>query len=189
MGSVHSLDEMSLARLRERLGEAEAAREDLLAFARGHSGAVASIHRAVLLALDAVNFQHLATIVTADWPAALGIDAVSLLIVSPDGGMIVNSDGAGPIAPALVGRMLDDLTRVSMRSVERGHPCFGPSGRHIRGEARIRFDRDGSPVKGVLLLGQTRSLPAHSRQGGELLQFLGRSLGAMIERWMTEAID
>jgi len=43
MGRVIPFEERAVARLRERLGAAEEANQDLLAFARGHSGAVASI--------------------------------------------------------------------------------------------------------------------------------------------------
>ena len=53
MGTVIQFEEGAVARLRDRLGVAETARADLLAFARGHSGAVASIHRAMLAAMEA----------------------------------------------------------------------------------------------------------------------------------------
>ena len=44
MATVIPFEERAVAHLRERLGEAQEANEDLIAFARGHSGAVASIH-------------------------------------------------------------------------------------------------------------------------------------------------
>ncbi len=53
MARVIQFEERAVATLRERLGEAESARADLAAFARGHSGAVATIHIAVLAALEA----------------------------------------------------------------------------------------------------------------------------------------
>ena len=53
MGQVIQFENQAVARLRERLGAAEQANEALIAFARGHSGAVASIHEAVLAAIEA----------------------------------------------------------------------------------------------------------------------------------------
>ena len=44
MAKVIPFEERAVAHLRERLGEAVEANQDLIAFARGHSGAVASIH-------------------------------------------------------------------------------------------------------------------------------------------------
>ena len=53
MATVIPFEERAVAHLRERLGAVEEANEDLIAFARGHSGAVASIHNAVLATIDA----------------------------------------------------------------------------------------------------------------------------------------
>ena len=69
MGRVIQFEERAVATLRERLGEAESARADLAAFARGHSGAVATIHSAVMAALEADDFDALVAVVTRDWPA------------------------------------------------------------------------------------------------------------------------
>ena len=45
MATVIPFEERAVAHLRERLGAVEEANQDLIAFARGHSGAVTSIHR------------------------------------------------------------------------------------------------------------------------------------------------
>ena len=63
MATVIPFEERAVARLRDRLGAAEEANQDLIAFARGHSGAVASIHQAVLAAIGAMTSigTHLST--------------------------------------------------------------------------------------------------------------------------------
>jgi uncharacterized protein YigA (DUF484 family) len=58
MATVIPFEERAVARLRERLGAAEEANQDLIAFARGHSGATASIHEAVLAAIEAEGFDQ-----------------------------------------------------------------------------------------------------------------------------------
>jgi len=74
MGKVISFEERAVATLRDRLGAAESAKEDLIAFAQGHSGATAAIHSAVL-ALMATSCMSLepayvqpAPAVPASWP-------------------------------------------------------------------------------------------------------------------------
>ena len=52
-------EEHAVAQLRERLGVVEEANQDLIAFARGHSGAVAAIHEAVLAAMEADSIDAL----------------------------------------------------------------------------------------------------------------------------------
>ena len=73
-----------------------------------------------------------------------------------------------------------------MRKVERGHPLFGPACDLIRAEALIRIDcGQGLPV-GLLALGQRADLSLDARHGSELLMFLGRTLAAMIRKWLTD---
>src|SRR3712207_9327049 len=78
MGTVINFEDRAVARLQARVAAAQEANEDLIAFARGHSGAVASIHEAVLAGLESDSFEALLHVVTQEWPLILGIDAVAL---------------------------------------------------------------------------------------------------------------
>ena len=186
MGRVIPFEERAVAQLRERLGAAEEANQDLIAFARGHSGAVASIHEAVLAALDADSVEALLHIVTQEWPLILGIDAVALaLIIGPEG-FRADGNGVQRVEPQLLRRTIDSIDEVAMRTVGRGHPLFGPACDLIRAEALIRIDNAPPVPAGLLVLGQRAELALDNRHGSELLLFLGRSLAAMIRRWMTD---
>ena len=72
-----------------------------------------------------------------------------------------------------------------MRKVKRGHPLFGPACDLIRAEALIRIDCEPPLPSGLLALGQRAELSLDGRHGSELLMFLGRSLAAMIRKWLT----
>src|SRR3546814_3335948 len=76
MGDVVNFRDNALIELRGRVAALGEANADLVAFARGHSGAVAQIHAAALSALDAEGLDHLIHIITQDWPDSLGLDAV-----------------------------------------------------------------------------------------------------------------
>ena len=91
MGKVISFEERAVATLRDRLGAAESAREDLIAFARGHSGATAAIHSAVLALMEAESPEALFQIVTEDWTRILGIDHLVLTLVADGKGFRVES--------------------------------------------------------------------------------------------------
>ena len=99
-----SFEEGAVARLRDRLGKAETARADLLAFARGHSGAVASIHQAVLRALEAASLDELLGIITGEWPDILGLDSVVLALVVGDQAFRADRAGVQLIARPIVDR-------------------------------------------------------------------------------------
>ena len=186
MSRVISFEQHAVARLRERLGAAEEANQDLIAFARGHSGAVSSIHSAVIAAMEADSVEALLHVVTQEWPLILRIDAVALALVIGGKGFRADGNGVQTVEPQLLKRAIGNLDAVEMRTVERGHPLFGPACELIRAEALIRIDCEPPLPSGLLALGQRAELSLDARHGSELLMFLGRSLAAMIRRWLID---
>ena len=186
MATVIPFEERAVAHLRDRLGAAEEANQDLIAFARGHSGAVASIHSAVLAAVETDGVDALLHVVTQEWPLILGIDAVALALVVGDKGFCADGNGVREVEPRIVERAMAKVAGVELRTVERSHPLFGPACALIRAEALVCIDCDAPLPRGLLVLGQRAELSLDARHGSELLMFLGRSLAAMIRRWLTD---
>ena len=184
MATVIPFEERAVAQLRRRLGAAEEANQDLIAFARGHSGAVASIHEAVIAAIDADSVEALLHVVTQEWPLILGIDAVALSLIVGEQGFRADGCGVQKVDPEILRRAIDRVRGVEMRTVERGHPLFGPACDLIRAEALIRIECEPPLPSGLLALGQRAELKLDARHGSELLMFLGRSLAAMIRKWL-----
>ena len=186
MGRVIQFEERAVAHLRERLGVIEEANQDLIAFARGHSGAVSTIHAAVVAALEADGIDALLHVVTQEWPLILGIDAVALALIVGDQGFRADGNGVQTVEPQILARAIEQVDGVEMRTVERGHPLFGPACDLIRAEALIRIDCEPPFPTGLIALGQRTTQSLDGRHGSELLMFLGRSLGAMIRRWLID---
>ena len=185
MATVIPFEERAVAHLRQRLGAAEEANQDLIAFARGHSGAVSSIHEAVLAVMETDSVEGLLHVVTQEWPLILGIDAVALSLIVGDQGFRADGSGIQLVDPEILRRAIDRVDGVEMRTVERGHPLFGPACDLIRAEALIRVDCQPPLPCGLLALGQRAELSLDARHGSELLMFLGRSVAAMIRKWLT----
>ena len=184
MATVIPFEERAVAHLRQRLGAVEEANQDLIAFARGHSGAVASIHAAVLAAVETDSIDALLHVVTQEWPLILGIDAVALSLIVGDNGFRADGSGIQRVDPAILRRAIDGVDGVDMRKVERGHPLFGPACDLIRAEALIRIDCEPPLPAGLLALGQRAELNLDARHGSELLMFLGRTLAVIIRKWL-----
>ena len=106
MGRVISFEDRALAHLRARVAAAEEANQDLIAFARGHSGAVASIHAAVLAAIEAEGLDHLIHIVTQEWPQILGLDAVAVALWAGETGVRADASGLQFVNPRLIERWI-----------------------------------------------------------------------------------
>ena len=189
MATVIPFEERAVAHLRERLGAVEEANQDLIAFARGHSGAVASIHAAVLAAIEADGMDGLFHVVTQEWPLILGIDSVALSLIIGTRGFRADGAGVQIVDPAILRRAIGQVGGVEMRTVERGHPLFGPACELIRAEALIRIDCEPPLPVGLLALGQRQALSLDARHGSELLMFLGRSVAAIIRKWLTNPQD
>jgi len=185
MATVIPFEERAVAHLRQRLGAVEEANQDLIAFARGHSGAVASIHEAVLAAMEADSVEALLHVVTQEWPLILGIDAVALSLIVGDKGFRADGNGVQIVDPRILRRAIGQVDGVEMRTVERGHPLFGPACDLIRAEALVRIDCDPPLPVGLIALGQRAELSLDARHGSELLMFRGRGLAAMIRKWLT----
>lgn len=186
MGGVIQFEERAVERLRQRIAEAEEANQDLIAFARGHSGAVASIHQAVLAAIAADSLENLFHVVTQEWPLILRIDAVSLVLIVGDEGFRADANGVQRVEPRIVARAMEQVDGVILRAVGRGHPLFGSACELIRAEALVRIECEAPMPCGLIALGQRSELSLDTRHGSELLMFLGMSLAAMIRRWLTD---
>jgi uncharacterized protein len=186
MASVIPFKDHALARLRARLGAVEEANQDLIAFARGHSGAVTAIHEAVLAAIDADSVDDLVHVVTQEWPLILGIDAVALALIIGDKAFRADCNGIHEVEPQFLIRSIEQVEGVSMHKVQRGHPLFGPACDLIRAEAVIRIECEPPLPVGLIALGQRSEQELDARHGSELLMFLGRSLAAIIRRWLVD---
>ena len=184
MGTVINFEDRAVANLRARVAAAEEANQDLIAFARGHSGAVASIHAAVLAAVEAEGFDHLIHIVTQEWPQILGLDAVAVALFVGDKGMRADASGLQFVDPRVIRRSISGFDGVVLRGVKRGHPLFGPACDLIRAEALVRLDSEAPLPSGLLALGQREEQGFETRHGSELLVFLGRVRTRSMGRWL-----
>lgn len=184
MAQLIDFESSGVASLRRRVAEVEEANQDLIAFARGHSGAVSAIHEAALAAVDADGLDHLVHVVTQCWPDILGLDAVAFALFAGDHAIRADCTGLHPVERRIVERSLDGVGAVVLRGVERGHPLFGPASDLIRAEALIRLEGPAPLPPGVLMLGQRRPQGFETRHGSELLVFLGRVVSRMMARWL-----
>ena len=188
MGQIIQFQDQAVARLRQKLGAVEEANEDLIAFARGHSDAVASINAAVLAVIEAPTIDTLFEVITRRWPDILGIDFVAIALVVGHRGFRADCDSIERVEPAFVERMQGEPAPVEVRSVLCGHPLFGgPASRLVRAEALIQIDGPAPFPHGLLALGQKAELAADSSHASALLHFLGRIVAASIRRCVVTA--
>jgi uncharacterized protein YigA (DUF484 family) len=167
--------------LRQRIAEVEQTNGELLAFARGHSGAANAIQEAVLAMMEAESLETFATVVAHEWPALLGVDSVALAWSADGVAFAADRTGLRPVEPRLVVRMAGMDRAVTIRQVDRGHPLFGHEAESIRAEIAIRLA--GARGIGLILLGEHQATAIDPPAASRLLRFLGRAASVILERW------
>ena len=167
--------------LRQRIAEVERTNGELLAFARGHSGATNAIHEAVLAVMEADSLEAFAAIVTTDWPVLLGVDAAAFAWSADGMALAADLGGVRSFEPRLVVRMAGMDRAVTIRQVDRGHPLFGKGAGQIRAEIAIRIA--GARGIGLIVLGEEEATAIDAPAATRLLRFLGRAASVMLERW------
>ena len=184
MSTVIDFQSNAVARLRARVAALDEANADLLAYARGHTGAVAQIHVAALAAIDADGLDHLIHVVTQDWVDILSVDAVALALVTKDQALRAGGQGLQLLSAAALTSVFAGGPDVTLRAVERGADVFGPAADLIRSEAMIRLKLPAPLPVGMLALGSRAAHNFEGSHGGELLAFLGSVVSRMIARWL-----
>ena len=181
MAEVIRFEDRALKSLRDRLGAAEEARDDAIAFARGHSGATASIHHAALSLMRGESVPCLFDTIVRDWARLLEVDHTAVALKAGGKAYRIDEDGNHMLEPAWITRAMG-LGKVQMRATNHGDPLFGKIAARIRTEALIPFEAEKGRLAGLILLGQEDSLPLDGAHGAKLLAFLGETLGAMLVR-------
>lgn len=174
----------AIGRLRSTVARLGEQNEALLAYARGHSGATAQIHAAVLCALEAGSFEHLAHIITQDWVDILGLDAVGLALIGGQQGLRLGATGLQLVDPAQVGDWFPGRELVALRSVDAGSAIFGPAAPLVRSEALVRLSLGAPLPEGLLALGSRHPHNFDGVGGSELLQFLGGVVCRLLTRFL-----
>src|ERR1044072_7378863 len=165
MGQVIPFEERAVADLRDQPSAAESARQDLMAFAGGHSGPASAIHSAVLAMIQADDIDQLFDSVTRVWPRLLGLDHVTLAIVVDGKGFRVESGHVGTVERQIADRAIEQHGPGTMRTVPCGHPLFGGAVRIARAEALIVLPSQEPLPYGLLLLGQEDATNLDNRHG------------------------
>ena len=136
--------------------------------------------------METRSIDALLETVTQEWPLILGIDAVALALIVGDRGFRADGNGVERVEARLVEEFMGGIAPVEMRTVERGHPLFGPACELIRAEALIELEAEPPLPRGLLVLGQRAELSLETLHGSELLLFLGQSIAAMIRRSLLD---
>ena len=146
-------------------------------------------HAAVLAALSATDFPHLAHILTDDWPFLLDVDVVSLGFEPPDrtDGIFISNElrqfPAGTIDTCIGA----DRDIILIRDMHDDGAIFGAGSGLVRSAALARIRPSANSPVGILAFG-SRGAVFHPGQGTELINFLIRVVETLIHKSLAENV-
>jgi len=182
MSDVIDFQKEAIGRLRARVAELDGANDSLLAVTRGHRGAAAMVHRAVLAALDADGLDHLVHVIIADWVDILGLDVIVLALESGSQHIRMGTGGIRFLAPQDL-----DLLFPHGVGVVHGHSLdlFGEAQPLLQSYVAIRLPALPPLPTGVLALGSRAPAAFEAGFETELFDFLGACVARCVARWLT----
>ena len=182
MSEVIDFQKEAIGRLRARVAELDGVNDSLLAITRGHRGATAMVHRAVLAALDADGLDHLVHVVIADWVDMLGLDVIVLALESGRQHIRMGTGGVRFLAPQdLEALFPHGATVVHGRSLD----LFGEAQPLLQSYVAIRLPAVPPLPTGVLALGSRAPAAFEVGFETELFDFLGAVVSRSVARWLT----
>lgn len=182
---VVDFQQIMVRRLRaDRDGIIEEARE-IVETSRANMSNQARIHRAVIMLLDARDFEDFIHIVTMDLAALLDVDIIAL-IIEADGEAIphIGLAGVQVVGPGTIG-LLTKGQPVVLESHIRGlAEIYGGGAGLVKSQALLSLHiADGAPAA-MLAFGSRNPELFAAGQGTELIGFLGHVIERCFGKWL-----
>lgn len=190
--NVVDLRGVAINRLEHRLSALEGTHQAVLAAAYDNVASTNQIHRAVLIALEARDWNSFVEISGTEFREVLNVAAVRICLESD---RILNDSVTDPQVVKLEPGGIDDYVSkgsmtlprsVVLRRVHVVDPTvYGELETKIRSEAVIRIDTGTKGMATMIVLGSANPNQFVPSLKPDLLRFLGQVMGRMFERWLA----
>ena len=172
-------------RLRADRDEVLETARDIVETSRANQNNQARFHSAILMLLDAQNFEEFIRTITIDFAAILNVDIVSI-VVETDGQAIPHIDLAG-VRAAKAGT-IDLLMKKKLTLLEANidgfEMIYGGGAGLVRSQALLRLNVAAGSPPILLAFGSREAQMFEDGQGVELLSFLGGVIERCFRAWL-----
>lgn len=158
---------------------------EIVETSRANMNNQARIHNAVLLLLEATNFQDFIHTMTMDFAALLDVDVVSL-IVEIDAGQIPQIDltGVRVVGPGTV-ELLTKRQAITLESATSGlDELYGGGAGLVKSQALVRLHIGGDTPAALLAFGSRNPQMFQPGMGTEQIGFLGHVIERCFRAWL-----
>lgn len=167
-------------------------REDVIGHAReivetsrANMNNQARIHNAVLLLLEATNFQDFIHTMTMDFAALLDVDVVSLVVEIDDGSIPqIDLTGVRVVGPGTI-ELLTKRQNITLEPAISGlEELYGGGAGLVKSQALVRLNIGGDTPPALLAFGSRNDKMFQSGMGTEQIGFLGHVIERCFRTWL-----
>jgi uncharacterized protein YigA (DUF484 family) len=144
------------------------------------------IHKAVLMVLEAVNFEDFIRTITLDFAALLDIDIISL-VVEADGEVVphINMPGVRLMTPGTVALLMKEHDVVLESNIMGLEEIYGGGAGLVKSQTLLRLHIGGDTPPALLAFGSRDPDLFQPGQGTEQILFLGRVVERCFKSWLS----
>lgn len=163
----------------------QSARE-IVETSRANMNNQARIHKAILLLLEATNFQDFIHTMTMDFAALLDVDIISL-IVEIDDSMIpqIDLNGVRVVGPGTVDLLTRKQAMLLESNIQGLDEIYGGGAGLVKSQAMMRLHIGGDTPAAILAFGSRDPEMFHAGMGTEQISFLGAVIERCFRLWLS----
>lgn len=145
----------------------------------------ARIHKAVLMVLEAHNFEDFIRTITMDFNAILGVDIVSLLVEAEDDVIPhINVSGVKIVPSGSTADLMGDRSVILEENIIGVEAVYGGGAKLVSSQALLKLNLGGGAPSVTVAFGSRDPDMFIGGQGTELIGFLGRVLERCFCLWL-----
>ncbi len=175
-----------LQRLRTDRDEVVESTREIVATSRANMNSQARIHTAVLMLLEATDFNELLRTITMDFAAILDVDIVSLIVETEDSFIPhVDLTGVRVVTPGSIDLLMKDRTIILESKISGFDELYGGGAGLVKSQAlaRLNVSRKAPPM--LLAFGSRDPELFQYGQGTELIAFLAKVIERCFRIWLN----
>ena len=162
----------------------ESARE-IVENSRANMNSQTRMHRAILMLLEANNFEGFVNTLTLDFPSLLDIDIVSL-IVETDGGIVpqIHMQGVRAVPPGTIRLLMKDKPIILEAHINGLDEIYGGGAGLVKSQTLMKLHLGDESPAAMIAFGSRDASAFESTQGTELIAFLGCVTERLFQSWL-----
>jgi len=159
---------------------------EIVETSRANAHNLSRVHHAVVMLLEAQNFEDFIHVMTMDFAAHLDVDIVSL-VVETDGTKIphINLSGVHAVTSGTVDLLMRERAIILESAVTGFEEIYGGGAGLVKSQALLRLNISSNVPCALLAFGSRDPAMFQSGQGTEQIVFLGQVIERCFRSWLN----